>query len=121
MPFSAKRCAYSDMPSFSSQSAISCIAAPCPAHVRASGRANLSDTSRRAKPTQTVRRAGPRPEEPPNCPVNARRLGLLPGRRYCLMIERHLLHLRRKVSQCQTCRTIKTKKIQSMPNLPMLR
>ena len=28
MSFSAKRCAYSDMPSFSSQSAICCIAAP---------------------------------------------------------------------------------------------
>ena len=31
IPFSAKRRAYSDMPSFPSQSAISCIAAPCPA------------------------------------------------------------------------------------------
>ena len=43
MPFSAKRCAYSDMPSFSSQSAIACIEAPSSRTVlssRASGQGN---------------------------------------------------------------------------------
>ena len=42
MSFSAKRCAYSDMPSFSSQSAICCIAAhPCDG--RYGVRAKISD------------------------------------------------------------------------------
>src|SRR5262245_31005641 len=86
MRFSAKRCAYSDMPSFSSQSAICCIAAPYGFNAIRSGPAGqkVYDTRQPIVSSSNRERCFARKNNPD--------FGVLAGLRVNLYRPRMLLH-----------------------------